>query len=93
MSEELLGNLRSQIDAVDQKLLSLVLSRLDLVDKISEVKRTNKLPVFVPGREDEILERIVSQVDPKYSVYVRELFTNILDVSKRYQIDKEWRSA
>lgn len=87
---EQLANLRNQIDAVDKKLLKLVLKRLELVGQVGEVKRANNLPVFAPGREDQILGSLVSGVDPKYSSYVRDLFTNMLDVSKRYQIEKSW---
>lgn len=87
---EQLANLRNQIDVVDKKMLKLVLKRLELVDQVSEVKRSNNLPVFVPGREDQILDSLVSGVDSKYSSYVRDLFTNMLDISKRYQIEKSW---
>jgi monofunctional chorismate mutase len=87
MMEEL-TELRKKIDEVDQDLLKLVLRRLELVDKVAEVKKAKKIPVFVPGREDEILDSLASRVDGKYATYVRDLFTSILDVSKRYQIEK-----
>lgn len=85
---EELAELRKKIDEVDKELLALVLKRFDLVDRVAEVKRANNLPVFVPGREDEILDRLTAGVDGKYSSFVRDLFTGILDVSKRYQIEK-----
>lgn len=88
IGDYLLSNLRSRIDEIDQELLELILKRFDLVDQVADVKKVSKIPVFVPGREDEILDNIVSKVDPKYSQYVRDLFTSILDISKRYQIEK-----
>ena len=87
MGDELM-DLRKKIDVVDKDILVLVLKRFDLVDQVAEVKRANKIPVFVPGREDEILDKLVSEVDSKYASYVRDLFTSILDISKRYQIEK-----
>ena len=87
--EDVLADLRKKIDVVDKDILALVLKRLEFVDQVAEVKRANKIPVFVPGREDEILDRLVSGVDSKYASYVRDLFTSILDISKSYQIEKD----
>lgn len=86
---DVLADLRKKIDVVDKDILALVLKRLELVDQVAEVKRANKIPVFVPGREDEILDGLVMGVDSKYASYVRDLFTSILDISKRYQIEKD----
>jgi monofunctional chorismate mutase len=87
--EDILVDLRKKIDVVDKDILALVLKRLELVDQVAEVKKANKIPVFVPGREDEILDGLVNGVDSKYSSYVRDLFINILDISKRYQIERD----
>lgn len=88
MGEEMLAELREKIDVIDKDILELILKRLELVDRVADVKKATGVPVFVPGREDEILDRLVSGVDSKYASYVRDLFTNILNVSKRYQIEK-----
>lgn len=89
MIGDMLADLRKKIDVVDKDILALILKRLELVDQVAEVKRANKIPVFVPGREDEILDRLVTGVDSKYASYVRDLFTSILDISKRYQIERD----
>ena len=62
---DMLVDLRKKIDVVDKDILALVLKRFELVDQVAEVKRANKIPVFVPGREDEILDGLVSGVDSK----------------------------
>lgn len=85
---EKLEDLRKKIDEVDNDILVLILKRLELVDQVANVKRAEKIPVFVPGREDEILNRLVGEVDSKYASYVRDLFMRVLDVSKRYQVEK-----
>lgn len=89
MIGDMLADLRKKIDVVDKDILTLVLKRLELVDQVVKVKRAKNIPVFVPGREDEILDGLVTCVDPKYASYVRDLFTSILDISKRYQIEKD----
>ena len=88
--KDVLADLRKKIDIVDKDILDLVLKRLEFVDQVAKVKKANKIPVFVPGREDEILDGLVTGVASKYASYVRDLFTSILDISKRYQIEKDW---
>ena len=60
---------------------------VELVDKIGHVKKENKIPVFVPGREDEILENLTRKIDSKYSMYIKDTFAHLLDVSKQYQVE------
>ena len=82
-----LSSLRAEVDIVDVKLLELLLKRFELVDKIGHVKKENKIPVFVPGREDEILENLTRKIDSKYSMYIKDTFAHLLDVSKQYQVE------
>lgn len=82
-----LSRLRDEVDIVDVKLLELLLKRFELVDKIGHVKKENKIPVFVPGREDEILENLTRNIDSKYSMYIKDTFAHLLDVSKQYQVE------
>lgn len=82
-----LSSLRDEVDIVDVKLLELLLKRFELVDKIGHVKKENKIPVFVPGREDEILENLTRNIDSKYSMYIKDTFAHLLDVSKQYQVE------
>ena len=83
-----LKDLRDKIDKVDKELLALMVARFEIVGIIADIKKANALPVFVPGREDEILDKLTSNVDPKYASFIRDIFTGILDASKRYQIEK-----
>lgn len=82
-----LSSLRDEVDIVDIKLLELLLKRFELVDKIGHVKKENKIPIFVPGREDEILENLTRKIDSKYSTYIKDTFAHLLDVSKQYQVE------
>lgn len=47
--------LRTEIDLVDQELLQLLAKRLNLVAKVGEVKHHHGLPIYVPGREADML--------------------------------------
>ena len=41
--EDVLADLRKKIDVVDKDILALVLKRFELVDKVAEVKKANKI--------------------------------------------------
>lgn len=89
MTDSALAVLRDKVDEIDVSIRDLMLRRLKVIDGIVRVKKANKIPVFVPGREDQILERLVSSVDSKYASYIRDLFVAILDISKQYQIERK----
>ncbi|GGA72302.1 T-protein [Neiella marina] len=52
-----LDELRDQIDATDQALLSILKQRLELVHAVGEYKRQYGLPVYVPEREAAMLAK------------------------------------
>lgn len=54
---ERLAELRAQIDSLDEELLQLLAKRLNVVHKIGEVKQQHGLPIYVPQRESEILQK------------------------------------
>ena len=54
---EQLAELRAQIDQLDQELLQLLAKRLEVVHKVGEVKQQHGLPIYVPQRESEMLQR------------------------------------
>lgn len=50
-----LGDLRSAIDSVDQRLVELIQERLQLIDKVARQKRKDKLPLYLPDREADLI--------------------------------------
>ena len=54
---ERLAELRAQIDSLDEELLQLLAKRLNVVHKIGEVKLQHGLPIYVPQRESEMLQK------------------------------------
>jgi len=51
-------NLRKKIDTIDEELLNLLNKRGEIVKKIGELKRKEKIETYQPSREKEILERL-----------------------------------
>lgn len=58
---EKLARERQEIDRIDRELLPLFLERMGCSQRVAELKRQVGAPVFQPGREREILERVSRQ--------------------------------
>ena len=50
-----LSQLRSQIDSIDDQLISLFGQRMEIAAQIADYKKQNNLPIYVPSREREKL--------------------------------------
>jgi chorismate mutase/prephenate dehydratase len=74
-----LSELRHAIDAVDDQLLELLNQRARLVKEVGEVKQSNQQPMFVPHREQEIIDRLQAQSGgPFPSDAIRPVFSEII---------------
>lgn len=77
--------LRKQIDELDTELVSLFIRRMEIAARVAEYKRLNNLPIKVPAREQEVLQRISEMAGTEMEVYVRELYAEIFELSRAYQ--------
>lgn len=60
-SEPTLSGLRGEIDRLDDELVDLLLHRTRLVQAIGSLKGADGIPVLRPGREAEILRRLLAR--------------------------------
>ncbi len=58
-----LDELRQQIDKIDDKLHDLLMRRADLVGSVGAVKKGERIPALRPGREAQILRRLMARHD------------------------------
>lgn len=58
LQTEELASLRTQIDSLDQQLLSLVNQRAHVAEKVGELKRKEGSPFFRPDRVAQVIEKI-----------------------------------
>lgn len=56
-----LAPIRTQIDAVDAQLLTLLNERAKLAQQVGEVKQKHDQPVYRPERESVVLEKIAQR--------------------------------
>lgn len=80
-----LSELRTQIDAVDDSLVKLFVKRMELSAQVADYKKANKLPIYVPAREREILQEVAQKAGPEMSTYARVLYSMLFELSRSYQ--------
>lgn len=79
--------LRKEIDIIDQEFVSLFCRRMNVAAEIANYKRQNNLPIYHPGREQEVLLNVTAMVSPDLGDYVQELYSVMFALSKRYQTE------
>jgi chorismate mutase len=55
--QQQLAAYRKQIDSLDQRIVELIQQRARLVEEVGNIKREAQLPVTVPAREQQVIER------------------------------------
>jgi chorismate mutase len=81
-----IDSLRRRIDVIDEQLLRLLNSRSACAVEIGKVKRALGLPVYSPGREAWILERVMREnPGPLDGASVLRVFERIIDESRRLE--------
>ncbi len=80
-----LSQLRSQIDNIDDQLISLFGQRMEIAAQIGDYKKQNNLPIFVPSREREKLLDVSQKAGAEMANYTRVLYSMIFELSRSYQ--------
>ena len=80
-----LNELRQEIDAIDDQLVRLFVSRMDVAAQVADYKQANNLPIFHPGRERAILQKVAAKAGPEMANYTRVLYSMLFELSRSYQ--------
>ena len=80
-----LNQLREQIDSIDDQLVKLFCSRMEVAAQVADYKKANNLPIHHPGREREILQEMSKKAGPEMESYTRGLYTMLFELSRSYQ--------
>jgi len=86
-AEKKLKRLRYDVDAIDQKIVSLLIERQKKIEQVVALKKAHQLPVYHPAREENLITQRRDQarkagLDPDY---LEELFRLILRKSRTEQ--------
>lgn len=77
-----IDELRSEIDEIDEGLVSLFLQRLAVVKEVGEAKKTLSLSVEDKDRENAVIERLTANKTDEEKKKITELYNKIFDISK-----------
>lgn len=84
MGDEVINNLRKEIDTVDVELINMIEKRQDIVKQILKVKNEEDLLIEDPVREKKIIENL-SENSKLPGQMIKEIYTIIFKNSKKCQ--------
>ena len=80
-----LQEIRSQLNGIDDQILTLFCQRMALVKDVAAYKIEHHLPVLDSGREQAILDRVSQAAGEELGNYARNLFETLMTLSRDYQ--------
>ena len=80
-----LSDCRKRLDEIDDSLLTLFKERMAVSEEVARIKKEKGEPVWVPGRERDIMLRISQAAGPELVNDAQMLFSTILDLSRGAQ--------
>ena len=86
-----LDTFRTEINDIDEELLSLLIKRMKISIKVGEYKKQNQLEIFNSNRENKVIERLnlVAKKDKELILddgLITNLWKIIMDYSKKLQV-------
>lgn len=85
----MLESQRQKIDQIDAKLVQLFQERLEVSESIAQTKYEHHIGLTDRGREAVLLENLTNAVtNDTYKPYIKDLFRDILLISKQLQANK-----
>ena len=77
---------RTQIDEIDRKLVELLSQRAQAAHEIGKLKRTAKMPIYEPDREQTVFANAVSaNQGPLPNRDLLRIYERIMDVMRQIQ--------
>ena len=83
--EENLSSLRTQIDQADEQLLAALAKRMEVAEKIGQLKKQAGKPVLDTSREAQKLESIYEKTDERTKPYIKDIYKKLFEASRDLQ--------
>ncbi len=90
MKKNKLKELRKEIEKVDKRLIKTLVKREQIIDKVSEIKKDNLIPIVDFKREKEIIKRLKEELKLN-KTFIEDLYEIIFKHSKRKQKNDRYR--
>jgi chorismate mutase / prephenate dehydratase len=83
----MLDELRKQIDALDDEMITLLNKRMDVVMQVGLLKRGNKSAIYRPEREKAIVDRLTENSQGHLNrAAIEAIFLEIFAVSRNFEL-------
>ena len=83
-----LAELRRQIDAIDDQLVTLFVQRMNIAAQVADYKNQHHLPIHMPLREQEKLLEVSQKAGPEMAAYTKILYATLFELSRQHQADR-----
>ena len=81
-----LDALRDRLDIIDERILSLLSERAEVIMQVADFKRHHNIPIYVPEREVSIIERLrTANPGPLPDDTVERIYRNILEEMRKFE--------
>jgi len=86
-----LQKLRNEINAIDDAMIELLVSRMRLVKEVGKLKQNTGTSIYRPEREREIIERLTKESDEKLlpKEAIEAIFMEIFAVSRNLELPEK----
>jgi chorismate mutase len=86
-SQEQLAACRQQIDSLDQRIVDLIQQRARVVKEVGNIKREARLPVTVPSREQQVVEKAqaLAQAGPLPPEAVGRIYQKLVEEMRNWE--------
>jgi chorismate mutase len=86
-TQEQLAAYRQQIDSIDQSIVELFQQRARVVEEVGNIKREAHLPVTVPGREQQVIEKAqqLAQGGPLPAEAVGRIYQKLVEEMRNWE--------
>ncbi|HZK01733.1 MAG TPA: prephenate dehydratase domain-containing protein [Anaerovoracaceae bacterium] len=81
-NKETIQKVRKKLDVLDDKLIGLLLERMELINEVAGAKRAENIPTEDESRESDIMDRVLSGSSDEYRGEVAAFMRTILGLSK-----------
>lgn len=80
-----LSEIRREIDTIDDSLIKLLENRMIYANEVAQYKKNNGLPVNIPERENDIIQKVKNAVKEEYFENIKKIYIEIMAQSKKIQ--------
>ena len=81
---------RRKIDELDEQIVRLISLRAEAALAIGELKKKSAMPVYEPGREQEVFDHVRrANPGPLSDAEMKDIYERIIDVMRGVQRNRE----